>query len=149
MARHSKSKYWIAASVLVLALITIIAAISFDSQSKKPKASEYLKVGHTRSTGTFYNQNRTVAIKTLGLNITAIMGDANNILIIVDSSDEPYSIGFLAKGCSELPAIQLKGYVTTINVTTGSFPLQLEIGCREATNEEIIIYLKPEDIVGI
>jgi hypothetical protein len=154
MPRRSKSKLWIAVFVSIIVIIAIAVAANFNSQSKrKPKISEYLNVGHTKSTGTFYNQNKTLIIKELGLNITAIMGDAHNIIIIVASSEEPYIIDFLDKGNSALPSIQLRGYTTSLNETIGAFPLEIDISCQEAPaapeDPPITIYLKTEDIVGI
>lgn len=149
MARGSKGKYWITGFVLMLIFIIIVAAVSFNSQSRKPKVSEYLKIEHTKSLGTFSNQNRTVTIKVLGLSITANGGDAHSILIEMSSADEPFQIDFLANGSSTSISIDLKGYVTGINETVHCFPVELTIGCREATPEDITLYLKPEDIVGI
>lgn len=140
-------------AILVIAIVVIIIGILVavnNSNRKRPPVSQYLEITHTISIGEFYNQNRTVKITYLGLNITAVGGNAQDIIIIVKSELEPEWIGFLAKGESWEPgdgAILLQGYVTGLN-EDGLFPVEIRIGCAEAIKEDVTIYLKPEDILS-
>ena len=152
-----KAKYVV--FVVAIALIIIIAVVAAPNLAEKPLplASKYLKVSHTKSIGEFSNNNRTVRITTLGLNVTAIGGDALSIIIIVESQPEengpeigPPDTGILKKGESWLPAILLSGYVTGLIQKGGEpvFPVEIQIGCQETREEVITLYIKPEDIVG-
>lgn len=134
-------------------IIIVAAAIRNQYRPKnteKPSASEYLKVEHIGSIGTFYNNNRTVDISELGLKITAIGGNATAILItdLPTANEEEYPyIDFLEQGTSKELTILIKSYVTSLN-EEGLFPLDLTIGCNEAEPAEITIYLDPNDVVG-
>jgi hypothetical protein len=150
-ARKSKIKRKALILMVVAAaiIITVIAAIKNPNNPKKPLASEYLKVEHTKSLGEFYNNNRTVKIIDLGLRVTALCGDAHNILITnlpIGSGDlQPY-IQYLRIGEYKDLDITLD-YLTSLN-EDGLFPLELTIGCSEAEPEDVTIFLKPEDIIG-
>jgi len=153
-----KAKYVVFAFIIaIIIIIIIIAVVATPNQSKKPLASEYLKVSHTASLGEFSNNNRTVKITSLGLNVTAIGGDAHTIIIIVESQPEdpgpeigPPPTYILKKGESWLPAILLSGYVTGLTERDGElvFPIEIQIGCQETLEEVITLYIKPEDIVS-
>lgn len=138
-------------AIAIAATIIVISAVRNQTggqNGQKPLASEYLKVEHTRSLGEFYNSNKTVVIRVLGLNITAIGGDATNIMITglpTQGEEYPY-ISSLKQGESKNLAIQLKGYSTGLEEE--GYPVELTIGCDEAAPIEITIYLKPEDITG-
>ena len=144
-------------ALVLLAIAAAATIITFSAMKnpnnqnvqQKPPASEYLKVEHIGSIGEFYNKNRTVDIKELGLRVTALGGNATNIIITglsTESEDYP-CIQNLSMGESKELDIQLKSYVTSLN-DEGLFPLELTIGCSEATPSDITIYLKPEDIKG-
>jgi len=139
-------------SAIAIAIIVIFAsALRIQNNRWKPPASEYLKVEHTKSLGVFYNNNKTVNIKELGLRITAVGGDATNVLITglsTQGEEYPY-IEFLHKGESKEITVQLRSYFTSLNETIGLFPVELTIGCSEALPSDITIYLNPEDIVGL
>ena len=153
-----KAKYVVFAFIIaIIIIIIIVAVVAAPNQSKTPLTSEYLKVSHTKSIGEFSNNNKTVRITALGLNVTAIAGDAHTITIIVDSQPEGSEDGFgppdtyiLKKGESWLPGIQLNGYVTDLIQKDGEpvFPLEIQIGCHETREEKITLYIKPEDIVS-
>jgi hypothetical protein len=149
---RSKTKRNILITVAVAIAITLIVASALRNQnsSQKPPASEYLKVEHTRSLGEFFNNGKTVNIKELGLRITAVGGDATNILItgLRTQGEEYPSIDFLRKGESKEITVQLSSYVTSLNETIGLFPVNFTIGCSEASASDITIYLKPDDIEG-
>jgi hypothetical protein len=153
-SRRSKRKKNALILLAIVAAATIIVVSAIKNQNNqniqsKPPASEYLKVEHIGSIGEFYNNNRTVNIKELGLRVTALGGNATNIIITglsTESEDYPY-IQNLTMGESKELSIQLKSYITSLN-DEGVFPLELTIGCSEATASDITIYLKPEDIKG-
>jgi len=150
---RSKTKRNILIMLTIAIATTIIVASALRNQnsSQKPLASEYLKVEHTKSLGVFYNNNKTVDIRELGLRITAVGGNATNILITnLPTQGEDYpSIDFLRKGESKDITVQLRSYITSLNETIGLFPVELTIGCSEASASDITIYLKPEDIKGL
>lgn len=154
-AKKSKMKRNLLILLTIAVVISIIVASAIRNQntqgSQKPPASEYLKVEHIGSIGEFSNNNRTVNIKELGLNITAVGGNATNILITglsTQGEEYPY-IAFLRKGESKEITIQLRSCVISLNETTGLFgPVEFTIGCSEASPSDITIYLRPEDIAG-
>jgi len=153
--RKSKVKRNLLVLLTIAVAITIIVVSAIKNQnsqeSKKPLAREYLKVEHTKSFGEFYNNNQTVNIRDLGLNITAVGGNATNIIVTglsIEGEEYPY-INFLKKRESKLIDIQLRSYVTSLDKATGLFPVEFTIGCSEAEPCDITIYLKPEDIVGL
>ena len=153
--RSNKSKYLLGSVVLSVVVIALALGYLYrpnQNQNQKPPASQYLKVANTKSIGEFSNQNKTVLIKTLGLNITAVGGDATSIVVQVASQVDPTNDvwAFLAKGASQEAQIRLNGYMTVLN-DQGKFPVEVDIGCSEATHEAIPItlYLDPKDIVHV
>lgn len=135
--------------VIVVIIIGILVAVN-NSNRKRPPVSQYLEITHTISIGEFYNQNRTVKITYLGLNITAVGGDAHDLILFVRSQPEyPAIKDFIPKGESWEPGegMLLRGYVTSLN-EDDLFPVDIKIGCIEAVEEEVMIYLKPKDVVG-
>jgi hypothetical protein len=149
-AKKSKTKRNLLLVLTVIVAIIVIMTSAIRHHSQKPSASDYLKVEHIGSLGEFYNNNKTVNIKELGLRITAVGGDATNILITgLSTPGEEYPlIDFLRKGESKEITVQLRSYITSLNETIGLFPVELTIGCLEASPSDIIIFLKPEDIKG-
>jgi len=155
MGRTGKSKTsrnaLIFLAVAIMISIVIISAVrnqTGSQGSQKPPASEYLKVEHTKSFGEFYYGGKTVFIRELGLKITAVGGNASNIVITgLPTSGEEYPfISFLSQGESKELTIMLRSYYTGLEEE--GYPVYLTIGCDEAYAEEITIYLKPKDISG-
>lgn len=152
-----KAKYVVFAFIIAIIIIIAVVAIPNLAEKPLPLASEYLDVSHTKSIGEFSSNNRTVRITTLGLNVTAIGGDALSIIIIVRSQSEelgpeigPPPTGILKKGETWDIPILLKGYVTGLIQKNDEsvFPVEIQIGCQETLEEKITLYIKPEDIVS-
>jgi len=147
--RHSNRNKYLFIGLFFLLVVTIVAAVALynDTPRQKPAATEYLKVWHTRSIGEFSNQNKSVLITTLGLRLTAIGGDAHDILIVVESQPTPENdmITFLANGSSSDAVILLNGLPTTLN-DQGKFPVEFQIGCAESEYETVTVYIDPKDI---
>lgn len=145
--RSGKNKYLFIALTLFIVLI-LLAIFSFNAQESRMKAGKYLHVAHTKSIGNFYNNGKTLVIKELGLNITAVHGDAHDIIIIVDSqvdiANDVYS--FIGENETRSISVRLKGYTTSLN--NGKFPVEIGISCREVSPDDIIIYVDPSDVVA-
>lgn len=141
----SKAKYVILTLIIVSIIIGAAIIMSLPPK-KKPPASQYLHVTHTVSVGEFYDQNTTVKIKILGLNITALE-DAHSLLVIAQAQPEPEYKDSLAKGETWSLAIELRGLVRHLN--EGSFRVEVGISCSEAEPEYVPVYLNPEDIIGV
>jgi hypothetical protein len=156
--KRGKLKYIIIATVIALIVIITVAVLTIPiSTPQLPLAGEYLKIEHTKSVGVFYNQNRTAEISYLGFNVTAVGGDANEILVIPlggglpEEVDYPYD-RFLAKGETWSTSVgPLQGYVTGLIEKDGQwvFPVEIQIGCVEARNEMITLYLLQQDIAAV
>lgn len=136
----------------IILILIIIAAALMTSESKTLKVSEILQITHTKSLAESTNtgQNETIMIKTLGLKITAIGGDAHSIIVIVSSHQDPWGPPvkpFLPKDESwDLPIDQLT-LPTRLN-EDGFYEVTVSVKCIEAAEaEHIILYLEPEDIL--
>jgi hypothetical protein len=150
----NKTKYVMAVSLVALASLVTWSIIATNHPTAKPKASEYLQVIAMSggSVGDYGPKNETVTIKILGLNITAIGGDARSIIVIVASQIEP-EVGpsppdyFLPQNQSWQAVILLQGLHSHVN-DDGLFPVLVSIKCTETDPSDIWLYLKPEDIIA-
>lgn len=154
MSKHKSntSKYVLIAIFLLFVVVISAFAISSlneHAQEKRP-ASQYLRILHTRSVGTFYNGNQTVELKILGLNITAVGGDATDVQLIMDSQADRTNDYFrnITKGITVDMQVQLQGYVTHVN-GQGLFPVEFDISCVQTTLSTITFYINPKDIVTL
>jgi len=157
MKRRKKSHAKpIAVLLIVMFTLVIIIAVALNksnqSNQNKPPADKYLKIQHTKSIGEFYgDQNSSVLIKILGLNITALGGNAYDIWIDLGTpqSDTEYPYAHV----SDLP----KGNSTEVQITTsystelenGFFPVYIDVWCNEAKIASVLLLLNPNDIVHI
>jgi hypothetical protein len=147
-SRHSSNaKYIILALFLVLILTGVVIVISMPK--KKPLAHDYLHVVPTLSLGEFYDQNKTVIIKTLGLNITAVGGDAYDIIVTIASQQEPEWRENLSKGETWSAGFTLQGLRSVLNKTDGLFHVQIGIKCAETEPEYMWLRLKSQDIIPV
>jgi len=146
-SRHSSNaKYIILALFLVLILTGVVIVINMPK--KKPLAHDYLHVVPTLSVGEFDDQ-KTVIIKTLGLNITAVGGDAYDIIVTISSQEEPEWREFLPKGETWSAGFTLQGLRSVLNKTDGLFHVQIGIKCAETEPEYMWLRLKPQDIIPV
>jgi hypothetical protein len=128
----------------------VVSAIVVYQMRGKPSATEFFKVSHTASIGEFSNGNKTVNIKILGLNISAVGGDATDVQLIIDAQSDPLNDFYasISKGTSKSAEIQLKGYLTTLN-DDGLFPVEFDIGCLETQTTTFTIYIDPQSIHAV
>jgi hypothetical protein len=151
-----KTYFYIA--MLLFAVVVVSAVIVSQTQSRKPLAKDYFTIVHTRSIGTFYNQNRSVILTILGLNITAVGGDATAPQILCDAQASPVDDvydGTLAKGKSwDMPVAltggdyQSHGLPAEINAQ-GMFEVEVTIGSQEVQQGDITVLIDPADIVRL
>ena len=152
--RHTNKVVYAIPILAVISIIVVAALIT--SEPKTWKVSEILEITHTASlaiaTGRPPNQNESILIKTLGLKITAVGGDAHSIIVIISSlsqREEPPVNPFLRRGETwDLP-IELLSYPTRLN-EDGFYPVKISVTCIEAAEDEdkdITIFLKPEDLI--
>lgn len=157
--KSSRNKYALVAVILFAVVVVSAIAVSL-TQSRKPSANEYFTITHTASIGTFTGDNTTVALRILGLNITAVGGDATNPQLLCDSQaypiDDVYNNnvtnGVLAKGESWDYQIELvggeyqtHGLAAYLN-DKGMFEVEVQIGSKECELGTIIVALDPKDI---
>lgn len=158
MTRHrsNRNKYLFIAILLLIAVIVAVFAFNQGS-SQKPLASEYFIVSHTTSTGEYLtSDNKTIRLTTLGLNITAVGGDATNIQIQCNSQAEPQSdyLMNLTKGPPgwDIPVALAGGEHQYVGVSLkkndqGMFAFNVNISCDQVKSAKIPILINPEDIV--
>jgi hypothetical protein len=149
--KGSRLKYLIAVLIAVIVIVAVLAVVYLSP--KLPSATEFFDIVPTKSIGSFTaSNNRSVAITTLGLNVTPVLGDATIIFISVrshnDKADESNQAGNITKGETLEFAILLDGYVTTRQNINGTdvFPVDIQIGSVQCQYETTTLYLKPEDI---
>ena len=143
--RHTKRYIIIMASLAILAFL-VFSSINQKNKSK-PSCSEYLKIQHTKSIATTYtDDNRTIIIKTLGINITAIGGDAHNIIIDV-GSQEPEIIQKIPNGTTSDYQIDKISLLAELDADKGIYLIPIEVQCDEAEPASIIIEAQPHDIL--
>jgi len=153
--KSNRNKYALVA-VFLFAVVVVSAIVVSITQSRKPSASEYFTITHTRSVGSFSGENTTVTLRILGLNITAVGGDATNPQLLCDSQayplDDSYN-GTLAKGQSwdyqiELTGgdYQTHGLIVYLN-NENMFEVEVQIGSKECELGTIIVALDPKDII--
>jgi hypothetical protein len=154
--KGQNTKYLVLGVILLIVIVGVAVTLSYRPTAK-PRATQYLEVSHTRSIGKLYDQNRTAVLTILGLNITAIGGDAHNIIIEMDSQADPTNdfLDVLPNGTSWDHQISLQsalggvqGLETVLN-EQGKFPVEITIGCAEATVETVTVFIDPKDIVQL
>lgn len=148
MSKHrSKQSKYVYAAILILAIVVVSAIVVSQTRSSKPQARQYFTISHTASVGEYFNGNVTLSVKILGLNITAVGGDATDVQITIDSQAD-YLIDIypsIPKGTAKLAEITLGGYVTSLN-DDGLFPVEFDISSPETQLSTITIYLDPKDV---
>ena len=103
---------------IVLITIIIIAVVATNTQPPKPKVSEYFNVVAIGAIGWKTTSPNTVAVKTLIINVTPVMGDAHQIYVYYEGAPdtigpEPYKDTVL-KGNTWQPDIQFSTYVAPV-----------------------------------
>lgn len=153
--KSNRKKYLLIATLLLIVVIVAVFAV-FRTTGQKPLASEYFTITHTASTAYYPStaSNSTLVLTVLGLNITAVEGDATAVYVQVRSQAYPEDdeISSLTKGKSWDAPITLTGGVfnyrglqSTMN-TEGKFQVDVTISCNEARRAPIHVLLDPNDI---
>ena len=156
--RSNRNKYLLIITlILVVVVIAAFALSTNPTSSQKPSASEYFIVTHTTSAGSFSADNKTVVLTTLGLNITAVGGDATDIQVQCASQADRGDdyLQRLAEGPPgwDLPIAlaggdyNYKGWSLRLN-DQGFFTVKVTISCNEAETGTITVNLNPNDIVN-
>jgi hypothetical protein len=148
--RGSNQRKYAYLAILLFVIVVVSAIVVSQIRSSKPSANQYFTVSHTASLGEFSNENKTVNISVLGLNVTAVGGDATDVQITMDAQADPLTDIYpsIAKGTSKPAEIQLKGYVTSLN-DDGLFPVEFDIGSLEVQTSTFTIYIDPKEILTI
>jgi hypothetical protein len=148
MPKRKHTKRYIAIITALAILVTLVIFSSLSQKSKpKPPANEYLKVQHTRSIATTYTEdNKTIIIKTLGINITAIGGDDHYVIIDVGSQD-PKIITEILNGTTLDYPIDQVSIPTELDTDKGVYLISIEIQCQEAEHASLLIEARPQDII--
>lgn len=146
-SRGKQKYYYVIIPLLALIILITISELN-RSTEKKPLCREYLKIQHTRSWArTYTNDNQTILIKALGINITAIKGDAHNIVIDSGGFLEPITISNITKGETKDLSIEQISLPSEFDEEKGVYIIPLEVRCTEAEADYILIEARPEDIL--
>jgi len=134
-------------AILLFAIVVVSAIAVSLTRDSRPSASQYFTISHTASVGEFYNGNKSVNVKILGLNVTAVGGDATDVQITIDAQVDRLNDFFtsIPKGTTKPLEIQLKGYLTTLN-DKGLFPVEFDMVSPQTQLSTITIYLDPKDV---
>jgi len=156
---RSKTKRNILIIAAVAIAITIIVASALRNQksqvNQKPWAGEYFKVEPARGNLGYFNSNNneTIFLKKLVINITAVKGDAHGINVVTDGMDYdlmemPLSKDYLRANENWIVEIPLKSVPAGWDDVHGGYQVELTISCSEVNPEPpIIIYLKKDQII--
>jgi hypothetical protein len=157
MRRHrsNRNKYLLIAILLLVVVIVAAFAVFFTAKGEKPLASEYLTVEHTASTAYYSNPSNTTMIFTvLGLNVTAVGGDATGLYVHCKSQADPVDAELeeLAKGKTwDLPITLTGGDYNYRGLqlkknTQGMLEVDVTVGCNEARSTVISVLVDPKDV---
>lgn len=143
--REKKEYIMVTAITLVFIALIMISGLTHPPPKPKPSVTEYLEIQHDRSVGDGKNNNQSILLKTIGLKIKAIGGDAHNIEIDVGGSLERSYTKEILQGETNETQIYTKGLA--IDIQDGVFPIPIDVWCSETKSETIVIYAKPEELV--
>jgi hypothetical protein len=148
--RGSNQRKYAYVAILLFVIVVVSAIVVSQIRSSRPSAIQYFTASHTASIGQFSSGNRSVNIVILGLNISAVGGDATDVQIYMDAQADPLNDAYpnIPRGTSKGVEIQLTGYLTSLN-DDGLFPVEFDIGCLEALTSTFTIYIDPKDIHGM
>jgi len=115
---QGRTKYLVVASIILLTIIIIAVVVATNIQPPKPKASEYFSVVAIGAIGWNTTSPNTVAVKSLYLTLTPIMGDAHEIYVYYEGASdtiepEPYN-GSVLKGHAWEVEIQFSTYIAPV-----------------------------------
>ena len=115
---QGRTKYLIVASIILLAVIIIAVVLATNVPPPKPTASEYFSVVAIGAIAWNTTSPNTVAVKSLYLNVTPVMGDAHQIYIYYEGASdtiapEPYN-GTVLKGHTWEVEIQFSTYMAPV-----------------------------------
>ena len=160
MPKHksNRNKYLLIVVLLLIVAIVLAVAVT-QTNSKKPLASQYFIVTHTVSAGEFSTtDNETVVLTTLGLNITAVGGDATAVQVRVSSQANPIDdyLDSLPKGPPGWDmsitlvggTMNFRGLQRSLN-SQGMFKVDVTISCNEATRAVIPVLINPNDVIPV
>jgi hypothetical protein len=170
MVKHksNRNKYLLITVLLLLVIVTVTAVAVMRTDSKKPSASEYFIVlsAHANE-GSFLTwpngtirDNTYVTLKLLDLNVTAVGGDAHNVYVRCSSQANPVddTVKVLTNGTSTKAGawpIQLVGgdndfHGISLDLNdNGTFEVDIQIACDEATLATIPVFISPKDIFNV
>jgi len=150
--KRQKERRKYALITLIISVFVALIVISSLNQPiqptvQKPPVTEYLQIQHTKSIGERKTaDNRTILIKTLGLKITAVRGDATNIAIDVPGAQDIEYIEKISKGETREIQILSQGYLVELD-ENGVFPITFDAWSSEAEAAPVTVYARPEDFV--
>jgi hypothetical protein len=162
--RSNRNKYLLIGLLsLIVIVIAAIAAFSMGGAiGKKPLASDYFIVTHTESAGTFHGaHNESVTLTTLGLNVTAIGGDATAVSVRcasqVNAIDDYNQTLHKGPPGWDIP-VQLAGSPTTGGTfyglpldldDKGMFEVEVTVNCNEVQSSVFTVLINPKNIIGV
>ena len=154
--RRSNTNKYLLVAILLLVIVIVAAFAASRTGGQKPLASQYLAVAHTASTAYYPSttSNTTIILTVLGLNITAVEGDATAVYVQCRSQAYPADdeLASLAKGKMwDAPItltggeLRFRGLQVSMN-TQGKFEVDVTVSCNEARSATIPVSIDPKDI---
>jgi hypothetical protein len=150
-----KGKHLLIAYILIFIVVVVVTAvISHKEHSDNlPLASEYFDIKVVKARGQVLPGNKSVNIKMVVLNITAIGGEANEIILEFEGMLGEQRVAYkshLDKGewwCDENTTPRFENYIVPVN-DKGEVVLKdfLTIGCKEARGATISLYIPLNEI---
>ena len=146
-AKRSSNMRYVLLGIAITAIV-IIAALATSQPKTKAKASEYFQVVHIASEGEFSGSNKTVKIKTLVLNVTAIGGDAHSVAVTIPGmgETEPPMNASMRQGEPWEVGVQLVAWVVNLNEEDGLFHGHIYLTSEEVEGGPIDVPMNAADI---
>ena len=150
---RGKTKYIVIASTILLTIVIITVIVATNFQPPKPKASEYFNVVAVGAIGWNTTSPNTIALKSLFLDVTPVMGDAHEIYIYYEGASdtiepEPYNSSVL-KGHAWSVEIQFGTYLAPVIDGNVEFFELITIDSKETAKSDPMTVLLPLNNVTI
>lgn len=158
---RSDGKYVVIAVAIILIVIIAVVAVSMTGEPELPKADEYFSISWigydpvSNSSGVWGEQytNSSVIITLLTINITAIEGEATEVIVFLNyhgtSMDSGESVEYkekLAAGESWEIVVQYENFVAPIKEGKIVLDRAFTVGCRETTEVTVTFKIPLDDL---
>jgi len=137
--QKSSRALWILSSIIVIVVVLVVVGLSASQPREKEPAQKYFQIlWSTFEDPSFPEFPDTSQLMMLGVsfNITAVGGDAHNVIVESLAMSEPQELGNMAKGEVKYVSMQFGNYyVTSYNEQMQGYPVKIRINSAEAAGE--------------